>query len=190
MKNKSLIIAIVLIAVAAISRLLPHPHNFSPVGSLAMFGGAVLASRYLKYLVPIIALFISDLVINNTLMRMYFPDHSGMIIFQDYMIFTYVAFILAVVIGHVFIKKISIPSIIGGALGFTIVFFLISNFGSWISPISIYPKNFVGLIECYVAGVPFFKFSLAGNLLYSSIIFGVYYLSINGWKAVNFPQRA
>jgi len=175
MKNKSLILPLILIAVAAMARLLPHPPNFSPVGSIALFGGAVLASKYFKYLVPVLALFISDLILNNTLMRSFYPDETGMIIFSEYMIWTYVAFILAVVIGHVFIKKISMTSVIGGALGFTVVFFLISNFGAWLS-IPTYPKTMSGLIACMAAGLPFIKASLIGNLAYSTFLFGSYYM--------------
>jgi len=178
MKNRSLTLAIILIAVAAISRLLPHPHNFSPVGSIALFGGAVLASKYLKYLIPIIALFATDLFLNNTILRSWYPEHEGLVIFSNYMVWPYVAFIFAVVIGHVFIKKISIGSVLGGALGFTIVFFLVSNFGTWLGS-GIYAKNLGGLISCMGAGLPFVKATLAGNLFYSTILFGSYY-ALNG----------
>ncbi len=175
MKNKSLILPFTLIVVAALARLLPHPPNFSPIGSIALFGGAVIASKYIKYLIPILALFVSDLVLNNTLLRSFYPDHSGMVIFTDYMVWTYVAFLLAVGIGHVFIKKISFLNVLGGVLGFTLVFFLISNFGSWIG-IPSYPKTISGLIACMSAGLPFVKASLVGNLVYSTFLFGSYYM--------------
>lgn len=173
MKQKHLVLGVVFIAVAAIARLLPHPSNFSPVGSMALFGGAVFAIKYLKYLIPIAALYLSDFVLNNTLYRQWYPNHEGTVFFTDDMMWVYAAFLLAVVIGHFVIKKITVGNVILGAVLFTIGFFVISNFGSWMSGI-MYPKTFSGLIACYTAGVPFIKFSLAGNLFYSAVLFGGY----------------
>jgi hypothetical protein len=175
MKKVHLIVAIVFVALAAVARLIPHPNNFSPVGAMALFGGAVFASKYLKYLIPIAALFLSDLFLNNTILRMWFPNHEGMVFFADYMIWGYASFILAVVIGHFFIKKMSVQNVLLGAVGFTLVFFIVSNFGAWLT-YPTYPKTFSGLMACYAAGLPFIKSSLAGNVFYSSILFGGYYL--------------
>lgn len=175
MNKRSLIIASILIVVAMFSRMLPHPDNFSPMGAVALFGGAVITSTFLKYLVPIVTLYVSDLVLNNTLHRVWFTNHEGFVWFSDYMIFGFIAFILAVAIGHFFIKKNTIKHVFGGAIAFTLVFFLITNFGTWASG-TLYPQNFAGLMSCYVAGLQYLEYSFAGNLFYCTVLFGGYYL--------------
>ena len=185
MKRNHLLIGIAFVVIAAIARLMPHPNNFSPVGSMALFGGAVFASKYLKYAIPIVALYLSDLLLNNTLYRSWYPNHDGMVFFTDYMVWSYISFILAVAIGHYLIKKISVKNVLMGAIGFTVVFFTISNFGVFMSGIAGYPKTMSGLIACYSAGIPFIKSSLAGNLVYSTLLFGGYYLLTS-----QLPQKA
>lgn len=180
MKNKHFLLGLLFIFIAASARLIKHPANFSPVGSMALFGGAIFVSKYWKYAIPIIALFISDFLLNNTLLRAWFPDHEGLVVFSSYMYWSYASFICAVMIGHFLIKKITVSRVLGGAVGFTIVFFIISNFGVWASG-SFYPKNMAGLISCYAAGIPFVKSSLAGNLVYASILFGGYQLVTSKW---------
>lgn len=176
MKRNHLLIGIAFVMIAAIARLIPHPNNFSPVGSMALFGGAVFISKYFKYAIPIVALYLSDLLLNNTLYRSWYPNHEGMVFFTDYMVWSYLSFILAVAIGHFFIKKLSVKNVLMGAVAFTTVFFIISNFGVFMSGLAGYPKTMSGLMACYAAGIPFVKSSLAGNLVYSTVLFGGYYL--------------
>jgi len=173
MKKKNFILATFLIVIAACLRLFPQPANFSPIGAMALFSGAILGSKYLKYIIPLVILFVSDLILNNTILRAWYPDSEGFIFFSKYMITTYIAFVLAVAIGHFFMKKISFKSVVGGALGFSVVFFLISNFGSWLHP-GTYPKSISGLVTCYGAGLPFLKNTIAGNLFYCTVLFGSY----------------
>jgi len=186
MKNKYFLLGLGFIIIAALARLIKHPANFSPVGSMALFGGAVFVSKYWKYAIPIIALFVSDFILNNTLLRVWYPDHEGLVVFSNYMLWSYASFICAVMIGHFFIKEITVSRVLGGAVAFTAIFFIISNFGVWMST-PIYPKNAAGLMACYGAAIPFVKSSLAGNLFYSILLFGGYSLIAKSWLV---EQRA
>lgn len=159
-----------LILFAAFSRLIPHPPNFAPIGAMALFGAAYFSQRYLSFLIPIISMWLSDLVLNNVVYGQYF-DHF--VWFYDGFYFTYGAFIVIGLIGFVTIKRIRVQNLILASLLASIVFFLISNFGVWASG-TMYPHSLNGLISCYAAAVPFFKNTTLGDLLYCSVLFGAF----------------
>ena len=166
--QKKIFIASCVIFLAAIYRLLPHPPNATPVGAMALVGGIYLGRKILPFLVPILALFISDLILNNTINKIYFEDATGFIFFSDYMIFTYIAFILTVCIG-LYLKDLNATKrIIGGSVLASISFFILTNFGSWALG-TMYPKDFGGLMACFAAGIPFYWNDLFGNLLFMGI---------------------
>ena len=181
-KKELTILPLIIIALAAISRLLPHPDNMTPVAAIALFGGAYFSRKWLVLIVPFAALFLSDMLLNNTLYRMYFPDTEGLVFFAPYMIWGYVAFAVTILIGALFLKKVKFSNVILATLGSSILFFVITNFGSWMTT-PLYPKNPTGLLACYAAGVPFFRSTLLGNLVYVGVLFGSfewfknYYLS-------------
>ena len=168
-----------MILLAAMSRLLPHPPNFAPIGGMALFGAAYFSKRYWAFLVPIVSMWISDLVLNNAVYGQYF-DHF--VWFYSGSLFTYGAFALIVVLGIFTLKKVRIPTLIASAFGASVIFFLVSNFGAWFSSM-MYPKTFAGLMACYTAGIPFFHNTILGDLVYTGILFGVFELSIR-----RFPQ--
>ena len=172
-KRELTILPIVIIAVAAISRLLPHPDNVTPVGAIALFGGAYFSRKYLLLIVPFAALFLSDLVLNNTILRMYFPKNEGIVFFANYMIWGYVAFFVTILIGVFFLKKVKFSNVILATLGSSLLFFLITNLGSFITS-PLYPKSLTGLLSCYTAGIPFFRSTILGNLFYVGVMFGSY----------------
>ena len=168
-----------MILLAAMSRLLPHPPNFAPIGGMALFGAAYFNKRYWAFLVPIISMWISDLVLNNVVYAQYF---NRFVWFYGGSLFTYGAFALIVLFGMLMLKKVRLLSLIVSALGASVIFFLVSNFGVWFSG-TMYPKDFGGLITCYTAGLPFFRNTIAGDLVYSAVMFGVF-----EWSARRFPQ--
>jgi len=171
--NKKFAVASVLICLGAIYRLIPHPHNFTPVAAMALIGGLYVSKKYLAYLVPIMVLFISDLVLNNTVNRVFIEDQTGFIFWAPYMLYTYSAILATVLIG-VFMTNSSISGkILGGSLASAVMFFVISNFGTWLSS-GIYSKDLSGLFTCFAAGIPFF-----GNTLLSNLFFvGLFVLTI------------
>lgn len=174
----STIIATLLILAAIIYRVLPHPPNFAPITGVALFGGAVFSRKWLALLIPFVALYMGDLIINNTIARSFFADVQGFVWFSPYMIFNFLAFGLIVFVGYVGIKKLSFARVIGGALGASLLFFIITNFGSWLTS-GFYPRTLTGLIECFVAAIPFFQSTLLGDMVFTFIMFGSYMIAMN-----------
>jgi len=169
--NKVLL-AFVLILLAAGSRLLPHPPNFAPLGAMALFGAAVFQKRWVAILVPITALYLSDLVLNNVVYAQYQPSFTWGV-----SIGTYFGFLAFVGLGFLLIRnrRWSIGRILGAVLAGPAVFFVLTNFLSWyFDPFNMYPDNAAGLALSYTAAVPFLLNSLLGNLFFSAIVFGSY----------------
>jgi len=158
-----------IILAAAIFRLVPHWPNFTPVAAIALFGGACLNKRYLAFLIPLTALFISDLILG----------------FHAMMGWVYAGFIISTCIGLLLKNRITPLAVTGASLLSSVIFFLLTNFGAWIAS-PIYPDTFTGLIECYVAGlaffndgsygISFFMNEILGSLFYNTILFGSLYL--------------
>ncbi|GAB1403122.1 hypothetical protein MASR1M74_03000 [Lentimicrobium sp.] len=147
----------------ALSRLLPHPMNFSPLAALAMFGGARYSNRWAAWFIPLFALWISDLFLNFSFYGSFVPFYQGAL-------FTYLAFGLIVWIGSRALKKLTASKLLLSSLAASMVFFIVSNFGVWLSG-TLYPINYQGLISCYTAAIPFFRNTLTGDLIYSFVVF-------------------
>ena len=161
-----------MILLAAISRFLPiampSMNNFSPVGAMALFGGAYFVKKHWAFIFPMIALWLSNLVLNNVFYTKYYPTFSF-----GFELAVFVSFALVVAIGIVVLKKVNLTNLlIANVLG-TIGFFLISNFFVWAGG-KMYPQTMEGFITCYTMALPFLKNTLISNLLYSAVMFGVY----------------
>ncbi len=141
-------------------RLLPHPPNLVPVTALALFSGAYLEDRRLAFILPLAALFLSDLVLG------FYPG----------MVFVYAGFALSVVIGFLLSQRRSIGRIAGATLASALIFFLVRNFGSWLA-LPFYPKTPDGLVAAYLAGIPFLRNALFGDLIYVIWLFGGFALA-------------
>lgn len=158
---------------AAFSRLLPHPPNFAPIGTMALFGAAYFSKKHIALILPILTMWLSDLVINNVIFAQYF---DGFTLFYQGFYWTYGAFAVISILGFFLLKNINIKNITIASTLAALLFFLISNFGVWQSG-TMYPKTIAGLAACYNAGLPFFKNTLFGNLVYSAILFGAFELA-------------
>ena len=174
-KDKSIVVAVALVFVGAFTRLLDHLPNFSPMEAIALFGGAYLTSKLAAYLVPLVAIFLSDLVLNNTIMRPFFSDKEGLVIFDGYMIYNIIGMVAIVAIARVLLKKVSAGKVLGGSLIASSVFFVVTNIGSWLS-LPIYSKDVSGLVTAMTAGIPFFNTSWISTLLFSCVLFGTFEL--------------
>lgn len=173
MRKNNILFALTIIIFAVFSRLIPHAYNFSPFGAIALFGAAYFTNKWFAYLIPVIAAWISGVMLNNTIYSSLHPEFTWL----DYNFFWQsLSYVAIVGFGHmIFNQGVSKFNVIGGALASSIIFFLVSNFGVWISDI-FYPHNFSGLLACYIAAVPFYAASLFGDLIYCTILFGVYHL--------------
>jgi len=147
---------LVLIVLAAASRLLPHPPNFAPVAAIGLFAGAMSGQRT-AWLVAFAALIASDAVLG-----FYHPVS---------MFWNYLAFATCLVLGSSLLARgRSFGRTAGAVLASAVTFFVLSNFGMWAS--GYYPRTWAGLVECYVAALPFFRNTLASDVVYSAALFG------------------
>ncbi len=162
MNHRSLLIllALCLVLLASLSRLLPHPPNFTPLGAIALFAGVFLWQRWWLLVVPLAALYLSDVLMGY--------------IWHDMMPFVYAAFALIVVLGLAIRHRPRPLPVFACALTGSIGFFVITNLGVWLRG-TLYPMTWEGLMACYVAAIPFFRHQLAGDLLYTALLFGVYW---------------
>ena len=159
---------------AALSRLIPHPANFAPISAMALFGAAYYDKKYLAFVIPIVAMFLCDLFLNNVI---YSSMFDGFVLFYPGSLFTYLSFIAIAFIGFGLLKKVGIKNLIISSLLASVTFFLISNFGSWASGLMPYSKDLAGLILCYAEGLPFLKTGLLGDLFYCGAMFGLFELA-------------
>ncbi len=161
MKISNAISPLVVIFFAVVLRLLPHPPNVAPIAAMALFGGAYLNKKY-ALIVPLLAMFASDIFLG----------------FHSTMPFVYGSFLLTGLIGFWIRKHKNAHNIIFASIASSLLFFIITNFGVWFMG-SMYPKTILGLVDCYVAGIPFFRNTMVGDLLYVGVFFGSYRVILN-----------
>jgi hypothetical protein len=152
---------------AAAMRLLPHPYNFTPVAGMALFGGAHFRDLRVAFAVPLLAMFVSDLVLAGTVY-----DFTAM----RNMPIVYVAFALTVVLGRLLGPRSSALRVGSASVGAAVLFYLITNFGVW-SRGTLYPMTWEGLVACYVAAIPFLRNAILGNGFYAIVFFGGFALA-------------
>jgi hypothetical protein len=164
MLNPRLGTLVALIVVAAATRLLPHPPNLTSLTAVALFGGAYFTDRRLAFAVPFIALLLSDLTLG------WYYSWSFMA-FQPHMWVQYFAFALVVMLGMSLREDSGALRIGGTTLAASCAFFVVTNFGEWVFQ-PWYPKTGQGLVDAYVAAIPFFRNTLLGDALYVALLFG------------------
>jgi len=159
MNNYRLIILVLVVVFATLLRFLPHPPNFTPIIALSIFAGVFISDRKWALLVPVSAMLVTDLFLgwHNTI-----P-------------YVYASLLVIVLVGRSLRYHKTALSIFGGGVGGTMLFFIITNFGVWLSG-SMYPKTWEGVIACYIAAVPFLHYMMLGTLFYSAVFFGVFYI--------------
>ena len=149
-------------------RLIPHVPNFAPVGALALVGGTVLGWR-LGALLSLSAMALSDLVLG------FYPGIE----------WTWLAVALATGLGYGLRRLPALYRVGFGALGASLIFFIVSNFGVWIAS-GMYVHTFAGLIQCYAMGLPFLRATVLSDLVFTVLFIGCYELAFARWRA---PQR-
>ncbi len=166
--TNSILIAVLLIIAAAFTRLIPHPPNFAPIASLAIFGGAVIKNNKYALLLPLGALLLSDILFELFTTTKGFYDISQT--------FVYAAFVLITFLASK-IKKVNTVNILFACLWSGALFFLISNFGTWLTG-QFYPLTFNGLMQCYAAAIPFYKNDLFGNMLLNTFMSNIFFTGL------------
>ena len=157
---KNYFLPICLILVLSFSRLIEHPWNFTPILAVGIFSGFYFKNFILSLFIVILSMFIGDLFLG----------------FHSTMFFTYISLAVAVVIG-LFIKHFKFTEILFSGLASSVCFFIITNFGAWLT-LEMYEKNFAGLLQSYVLAIPFFHNTLISTFLYLIILKLIFDLAI------------
>ena len=155
MKNKTILI-VSIILIGAFSRIIPHPPNFTAIGAISILGGLYFGKNYLAFLIPITAMLLSDFILGYKMV-----------------ISVYIAFLLIIPMGIKIKQNLSNFSVLKTSIYASVLFFLITNFTSWLGN-PFYPQNLSGLLMSYAAGIPFFLNTLLGNLFFCFSLFGLY----------------
>jgi len=171
MLKPRLLVVISMVLAAAASRLIPHPPNLASISAIALFGGAYFSDRRLAFLIPLAALFLSDLILG----------------FYSHMEVVYLSFALIVCVGLWLQKRRSAFYIAGAALVSSVLFFVLTNFGVWAFE-SLYPKTFEGLLACYVAAILFFQNTRQGDLFFTVVLFGGFTLLERSFPKLREPR--
>jgi hypothetical protein len=144
-----------MIVVAAFSRILPHPPNFNPLLAVSLFSGAYLMDKRLAYLVPILAMFASDLFLG----------------LHELMPVVYLSLMLFVYLGTKLSASVTMVKTFGFTLASSAFFFVVTNVAVWLTS-GMYSIDYEGFVTCFTLALPFFQNSVLGDLAYSLILFG------------------
>ncbi len=155
--TNTLALSLGLVILILLGRFLPHPPNFTPLLAVALFSGAVFARQPLAWLIPMLALYASDLLLGL---------HGSMA-------FVYLAVLAIVLLGQWFLRQASLLSVLGVSVVASVGFYLLTNFGVWLL-YDWYPPTLAGLLACYIAALPFFTYTLASTLAYSLLLFALW----------------
>jgi hypothetical protein len=187
------VVLLSIVAIAVALRLIDHPWNLAPIGALSLFAGAYFRDRRLAFILPLVTMFLSDIALGIV------KDNLSLYVFFGTVPFVYGCYIFYVVLGEWvrgswramderaqrasasetetspsgsgrFQAMKAVP-VAAATLAGAITFFLVTNFGVWLL---FYERTWAGLVRCFVAGVPYFRTTLAGDAVYVVILFGGY----------------
>lgn len=161
------LLAAVMIVLAALLRIAPHPWNFTPIGAMALFSGAMFRDRRIAFALPLAALFAGDLFVG--LYRL--------------MPVIYASFLVNVLIGRWLAGRRTVARIGGAVFLGALQFFLVTNFAMW-RAYDTFPHTLGGLGACYLTGLPLFGNTLAGDGFYAAVFFGLFALAERFWPAL------
>jgi hypothetical protein len=158
------------IMVAVVLRLLPHWPNFTPIAAMALFAGTYFDRKQYAFAIPFTSMFLSDIILG----------------FHSNMPAVYLSFAITVLIGMAIRRKVNVGSVLIASLSSSVIFFVITNFSSWLAS-PFYPQTFTGLMECYGAGLIFFRDQanglsfllndILGTTFFSAVFYGAFYLA-------------
>lgn len=143
-----------IILVAALSRLLPHPDNVTPIAAISLFAGVYLDKKWLAFAMPLLAMLLSDAFLG----------------FHNTMWGVYLGFALIVCVGFMVKDKTTLLPIGAACVLGSVIFFMISNVAVWVSS-GLYPHSLEGLTQCFIAAIPFYTNTLLGDLFYTALLF-------------------
>lgn len=174
--NIQVLFAVLLVIAAAFSRIALYPHNFSPIIGMALFGGSVIRDKKMAFLLPLLAMLLSDLMFEISGIAPGFWGWGQLTGYSILALITLIGFTL---------KKPNPVNVAGYSIGSSFLFFILSNLAFFLidNPVyHTYTQDMAGLKQCYIMALPFLRNGLAADLIYSGLLFGSYYL-LNQWVA-------
>jgi len=174
-------LAYLYLVIAVVARFLPHTFSFTPVGAALLFFGARTDRKRLW--IPVLMLAVTDVVLSRFVYG--YPFTADLPITW--------AWYAGIVLMGGWLKENDRPlRVAGAALATSVSFFLVSNFAVW-AVWNMYPKNAAGLLQSYLMALPFFRNTVASDLLFSALLFGLPVL-VNAaqrrWRAADAISRA
>ncbi|MEX2559432.1 MAG: DUF6580 family putative transport protein [Pirellulales bacterium] len=163
-----------LVGLCVAGRLLPHWPNFTPVAAVALFAGYWYRRRAVALAVPLVALLLSDAIIGLYDVRT--------------MVVVYAALAMGVYLRPLLGGRRLILRAAGCSVLCSLAFFLATNGAVWMFG-SMYPHTAGGLAACYLAGLPFFKYTLYGNAVWTGVLFGTYAAATQRTSATAWRSR-
>jgi hypothetical protein len=188
--NTRTAILIGMVFLVALARLVPHPPNFAPIGAMALFGAAHFRRTWLAFLAPLAAMLLSDAALQVTtglgLHGGWLAHSTG---FHRGMWVVYGTIALVTAVGLLLRKRKSVWAVTGCVLASSVLFFVITNFAVWAAG-ELYPRTAEGLLQCYVAAVPFFHWTLLGDAFFAAVLFGGFALAERRHQALRLAGGA
>ncbi len=171
-------LAYLFVAFAVLLRFMPHAMNFTPVGASLLFFGARGSRR--QFWVPVVLLAVSDLLLNRFVYA--YPFTWDQVI-------SWVWYAAIILLGTRLRENAGILRLTGASLATSVSFFLLSNGFVWAAG-DMYPRTLSGLWTCYAAGLPFFRHTVEGDLLFTAVMFGTPVLLEATAKAISRKNQA
>jgi hypothetical protein len=168
----STILLIMIAAVGAVRVLFNFNHdisvlaNFSPLGAMAIFGGASFNRRWKAFCFPLLTLFISDFILHQTVFK---SSGNGFLYGGWYWV--YAAFALMTFAGRWIMNKPSVLNFLAATITCVMIHWLLTDLGVWMGS-KVYSQDLKGYIDCLVAAIPYELKFLAGTVVYGGILFG------------------
>lgn len=191
MENKSsyrtivlLLFMLVIVGLRVIAPLSPDFKfiaNISGIGAVALFGGAYFKNRFTAFFLPVLTLFLSDLGLLLTMGK----DYG----FYEGWYYTYIAFILMVLVGKLLINKVNFQNVLGAGIVAVFIHWIVSDFGVWFGS-SFYPQTLSGFWACLAVAIPFELNLLYGTLAYSALMFGSFEVLKTKYPALRLTDRS
>ncbi|MEK7569841.1 MAG: DUF6580 family putative transport protein [Patescibacteria group bacterium] len=167
------IVLVVLVAFASVARLLPHPPNFAPVAAVALFSGVYLGKRA-SLIAPVVAMVISDAFLG----------------FHNLVFFTWGGMALVGILGWWVRERKGARMIVAGSLAGSALFYVLTNFGAWLTNHGgLYTYDIAGLTQGFINGLPFLRNTVAGDLFYTGVFFGIAEIAV-AWERSRAKRQA
>ncbi|NML19510.1 hypothetical protein HHL16_01430 [Pseudoflavitalea sp. G-6-1-2] len=168
-RNAVLLVFIVLVALLRIFLTSEAPMSalstFTPLGAMALFGGAYFNNRIKSVLFPVLTLWVSDIILNR------FVYYNEWRFFYEGFYWTYGSYALMAIASKYIIRRATVGNIIIASVAATLIHWIGTSPGCFMIENSMYPKTWAGYFTSLVAAIPYERNFLVGTLAYGGLMF-------------------